>query len=1155
MFFSLLQRAAVAALMVVFASLTPALAQNPTVSGRVTDATGAVVPGAKVELRNLSTGVANATTTNAEGYFVLPPVAPGSYDAIATATGFKESRVDAVRLEIGQTRTLSFQLQPGEVRESVTVTDAAPLITTSRADRGTVVENKFITSIPLNIRNPYLLLATVPGVTTGRLAGDNTASQSTTNNFRINGGRGSTSEILIDGAANTGTYNNQVSAMPQLDSVQEFRVNTSPYAAEYGRTGGGVVSFSIKSGTNDLHGTFHEFLRNSVLDAAGFNSNRAGLTDKPSFKRNQFGLTSGGPVVFPKLYDGRNRTFWFFAYEGLRQRSLRAFTGTVPTALERIGDFSQSRDTNGQPFVIYDPRTTRLDPTAPAGVTRYIRDPFPGNRIPQELISPIATAALRYYPAPNQAGLGQSDINNYYVAAADSLDGDRIDARVDHQISDKHIVFARYNWFRNINAQPLVFDNFASPVETPNRIPGINWTGNHTWTVSAGTIFEHHLSLAQSETNRIPLSLGYDQSELNIPSNLISGQRVEYFPRFSVGGLTQLGVTGTGYNTVKSRTWQYAASMTMLRGRHTFKAGFDWRKFPVTIDQSSPLSFSSSGAFTAGPNPQSAAARTGRGLADLLLGISQVSYQLRPLEAHVHPYYAWFFQDEWKIAPRFTLTLGLRYSLELPRTEENNQYVFLDLDSPSPLNGQAPGLQNLRGGVGFVGTDSVGRRTQIADKTNWDPRIGIAWEVTPKTAVRSGFGVFTSSLVPNTDNALGFSQTTTSLVAQPDNVTPLFNLSNPLPDGFLPATGNSLGLLTNVGQSISGPLRRQRLPYQIQWSFDVQRQLPWSLVLDVGYAGSSGVALPSSVQYNQLPNEYLSLGTQLNATVPNPFYGVITDPTSTLSRPTIQRGQLLRPYPQFTGMGANQAPVGHSSYHAMQMRVERRFAEGFALLFAWTHSKLIDNVGDFGGFLGSGGFMNANCFSCDRSLSYYDIPDVVRLSFRYELPFGVGKPHLSRGLLARIAGGWSTAMFYTWDNGTPVQVTTSVNDSNSFGGGQRPDATGERARLDDRTLEDGALWFNPGAFRRAQQFTFGNVSRNLPDVRVPGFQNFDILIEKRISFTERYSLDFRTELFNAFNNVIFAGPQTNITSADFGRIRLQQVNTPRQIQFGLRFSY
>lgn len=1135
-------------------SALPLLAQNPVVSGRITDPTGAVIPGAKIALTNQNTGIQTSTDTNSEGLFVLPPLPPGVYDATASAAGFKEARLDAVRLEIGQSRTLQLQLQPGEVRESITVSDVAPLLTSNRPDRGTVVENKFIVSIPLNVRNPYLLLATVPGVTTGRLAGDNTASQSTTNNFRINGGRGSTSEILIDGAANTGTYNNQVAAMPQLDSIQEFRVNTSPYAAEFGRTGGGVVSFSIKSGTNDLHGTFHEFLRNSVLDAAGFNFNRAGLTSKPSFKRNQFGFTSGGPVWIPKLYNGRNRTFWFAAYEGLRQRSLNPYTGTVPTELERRGDFSRSRDTNGLPFVIYDPRTTRLDPDRPAGTTRYIRDPFPNNVVPSNIVHPIASNIVRYYPAPNQPGLGQSDINNFFVAAANALDGDRVDLRVDHQLSPKHTVFTRYNWFENINAQPLVFGHFASPVETPNRIPGINWVGNHTWSIGPGAIFQHHFSMAQSETNRTPLSVGFDQSQLGIARNLIDGQRVQYFPRFSIGGLTQIGVTGTGYNVVKSRTWQYNSSLTLLHGRHTYKMGYDWRRFPVSIDQSSPLIFNSNGSFTAGPNPQAAAARTGRGLADLMMGVAGVSYILRPLEAHRHPYHAWFFQDEWKMRPGLTLTLGLRYSLELPRTEANNQYVFLDLDSPSPLEGKVPGLSNLRGGVGFTATQGRGRRTQIADRKNWDPRVGLAWEINSKTIVRSGFGVFTSSIAPNTDSALGFSRTTSSLVAQPDGVTPLFNLSNPLPGGFLAPTGNAEGLLTNIGQGISGPLRQQRLPYQIQWSFDVQRQLPLQLVIDVGYAATTGVALPSGVEYNQLPDQFLSLGTQLNETVANPFFGVITDPTSILSRQTVQRGQLLRPYPHFTSMSASQAPVGHSSYNAMQMRVERRFADGLALLFAWTHSKLIDNVGDFGGFLGPGGFTNNNCFPCDRALSFYDIPDVVRLSLRYELPFGVGKPRLSRGALARIAGGWSAATFFTWDNGTPVQLT-GPNDSNSFGGGQRPDATGEKARLDSRKLQDGALWFNPAAFRRAPQFTFGTASRNLPDVRVPGNKNFDLLIEKRISFTERYALDFRTELFNAFNNVVFAGPQSNVTSADFGRIRLSQINPPRQIQFGLRFSY
>jgi hypothetical protein len=1142
---------------VVLCALAMSLAgQNATVAGRVTDISDAVLPGAAIEAINSATGIVAVSSTNAEGYYVLPPLPPGAYAVAASAAGFASARLETVTLEVGQSRTVDFRLRPGDIVESVTVTDIAPLLTISRADRGTVVENKFVQSIPLNLRSPLLLVTLTPGVTAGLRAGINTLSQSTTNNFRINGGRGATNEMLIDGAANTGTYNNQASAIPQVDSVQEFRVNTSPYAAEFGRTGGGVISFAMKSGTNQIHGTLHEFLRNSVLDANGFNANRA-RQDKPSFKRNQFGFTVGGPVWLPKLYNGRNRTFFFVGYEGLRERSLANFTGSVPTDPERRGDFSRTLDANGALIRIFDPRTTRLDPDRPAGTTRYIRDAFPGNMVPAAQLNPISRNLLPYYPMPNQPGRGLSNFDNYFIAAANSLDSDRLDLRIDHQINSRHLAFFRYNWFENLNAQPQVYGNFASPVETPNRIPGINWVANHTWSVAATTIWEHHFSFAQSETNRRPLSMDFNQGELGIPKSVADGQRVVYFPRVTVGRVSQLGVTGTGANAVVSKTWQYKASLTMLRGRHTVKTGFDWRRFPVSIDQASPLAISAGGSFTGGPNPLAAAAASGHGLADLLLGAAGVSYTVRPIERHVHPYYGAFIQDEIKLTPKLTLTAGMRYNLELPRTEANNQYVFLDRDSPSPLQGQVPGL-DLRGGVGFVGIDGRGRRTQLPDRNNWNPRLGIAWRLDDKTVVRSGFGIFHHPLVPNTDSAQGFSETTSSLTAAPDGVTPLFNLGDPFPQGIRQPTGNSLGLLTLVGQSIGGPLRQQRLPYQSQWSLDVQRQLPWSWVMDVGYAGNSAVALPRGVQYNQLPMEHLSLGTALNQTVANPFFNVITEPTSTLSRATVQRGQLLRPHPQFTGTSASQAPVGHSTYHALQWKMERRFSQGLAVLVAYTFSKLIDNAAEIGSFLGtSPGFSNNYCFSCDRALSYQDIPHVLRMSYRYDLPLGAGRPFLKQGWASKVLGGWSLAGFVSASSGTPISLA-SPNDSSSFGGGSpmRPNATGEKARLSGGpNLVDGGQYFNPAAFARTPQFAFGNVSRTLPDVRLPGDVNWDMLIEKRIRIREGVALDFRTELFNALNQVAYGGPSTSITAGDFGKVTLAQVNTPRQIQFGIRLSF
>ena len=420
--------------------------------------------------------------------------------------------------------------------------------------------------------------------------------------------------------------------------------------------------------------------------------------------------------------------------------------------------------------------------------------------------------------------------------------------------------------------------------------------------------------------------------------------------------------------------------------------------------------------------------------------------------------------------------------------------------------------------------------------------------------LRGGIGVFHHPLVPNTDLSLGFARTTASLVAGADGVTPLFNIDNPWPTGLLQPTGNTLGLNTLLGQGISGPLRTQALPSQLQWSFDVQRQLPWSVVAEIGYAASNGYRLPATVQYNQVPPEIVAeLGSAINQTVPNPFYGIITDPTSSLSLPTVQRGQLLRPYPQFTSVSGSQVPAGQSNYHALQMRVERRYSSGLAVLLAYTFSKTIDNTSELGGFLGTTpGFQNNYCFACDRSLSYQDVPHVLRLSTRYDLP-----RLTTNTVLKHAVNGWSFGSFLSIESGTPVFVS-SPNDSASFGGGSgmRPMATGEKAGLGSVELTDGVRYFNSNAFRRTPQYQFGNVSRTLPDVRNPRSWNWDALIEKRFRLTERVSLDFRSEFFNLTNSVIFAGPSTSITAGDFGRITsLRQVNTPRQLQFALRLSF
>ena len=562
---------------------------------------------------------------------------------------------------------------------------------------------------------------TTPGG--GLVAGDNTVSENQTNFFRINGGRNRSNEILIDGAADTGAYNNQAAAIPQVDAVQEFKIDTNPYDAELGHTGGGIISYTIKSGTNDLHGNLHEYLQNAILNANGFNANKAGTPRRP-LQKNQFGGALGGPLTIPKLYHGKNRTFFFFAYEGLRQHSFSSFTGTVPTSAQILGDFSNTFDTNGALKLIYDPATTRLDPTAPAGTTRYIRDPFPGNRIPADKINPVGTNLLKYFPAPNQRGVGQSDTNNYFSPAPSTLDNNRIDARIDHSLSARHVLFARGDYFANLNSSPDVYNSPMSPVNTPNLIPGWAWAVGHTWSVKPSTVFVQHFSMADSQTNRVPLTLGFDQKSLGFPPTVTTGQVAPFFPQVTVAGTSGVGAVGTIFNVVISRTYEYNAGLTVLKGTHTIKAGFDYRLFTIDSNNPQALAINASGAYTGGSNAKAITANTGAGIADLLLGAAATSPTTSaPINANSHPYYAAYVQDEWRATKSLTVTLGIRYNLELGSIEANNHYVFVDTTSPSPL--KVPGY-NLVGGIGFTGVNGVSRRVELADHNNFGIRVPVS---------------------------------------------------------------------------------------------------------------------------------------------------------------------------------------------------------------------------------------------------------------------------------------------------------------------------------------------------------------------------------------------------------------------------------------------
>jgi hypothetical protein len=1134
-------------------------AQSARVTGQVVDSAKAAVRGAELTLTNPQTDFQFRTTSTDEGRFLLPPVPPGEYQITASSAGFATTKLTGLVLEVGESKVITIELKPASVREVVSVSDTPPELTTDRPDRSVVFDKTFVDSIPLNVRNPLQLINFSPAVTKGDdgLSGQNVTSESRTNTFRINGAKGSTTDISIDGASDTTAYYNQAAGIPSVDAVQEYRVYTSAYAPEFGRTSGGTVAYALRSGTNAFHGTLFEYLRNSDLDANGFNADKAGQPIA-SFRRNQFGGTFGGPIWLPKLYKGRDKTFFFFAYEGLRDSSAGSFTGTVPTALERAGNFSQTKDSNGNLIVIYDPTTTRPDPSAPTGTTRYIRTAFPGNIIPASELNSIATKMLSYYPLPNQAGVGQSSTNNYFSNAPGTNTDDKVDFRIDHRLSDRQLLYAHVDYFSNHIFQNNYYGNYTAAVNSNDQIPGFNVMGHHTWSISPTLIFDQHFNWAHSESNRSdPTSI--TAAGLGFPSAIAPGLTGQMSPQISLNRVSSLG-NNYPFEANASSVWQYAGDLTWQKGSHALKFGYDWRLYPVQLYDPQQLSVSASQNFTDGPNPSNAAANSGSGVADLLLGAASVTSGYVSATHSSHYYLGFYAQDTWRATSRLTLTFGLRLGYESGDVENQNQLNYIDLKSTSPIASAVPQFPNLSGGVGIPGLNGASDMLQKPRGFHPDPRLGIAYQANSRTVIHSGFGIFHHPLAAweQFPNALGTTRASTSISAQSNGVTPLFNLSNPFPQGLPQPYGNSAGLGIDLGQNITGPLRTQDIPYQANWSFDVQRQLPFNLVVTAAYVGNVGVHLMTPIQYNQIPDSDLSLGSKLISVVPNPFYGVITDPSSTLSLATVQYGQLLRPYPEFLNVKAINVGAGHSSYEAGQLTVEKRLSNGLAVLLGYTLSKAIDNVGEMTSVAGTrNGPQDNYCFSCDRALSDQNQPFALRMALRYDLPFGPGKPMLNSGFASKALGGWSLGAFYTLDAGRPVAVS-SPNNSASLGGGtgMRPDATGISAALPGGPkICDNCLYFNPAAFTQTPQYQFGNVSRYLPDVNNPTSWNMDTLIEKETRIRESLRLTFRAELFNAFNAVVFSGPTTSITSSTFGRIILSQANSPRQVQFSLRLVF
>lgn len=1128
----------------------------------VQDPSAAAIASATVKITEEATGVATVQTTDPGGLVRFVSVKPSRYTVSAEASGFKRAVKSGLVVNVAESVSLTLTMELGSVSETVEVAGAAPLLQTERGELGQVIGNRQIIDLPLNGRNPIGLAGLTAGVVPGPAFSDNPLQLA---NLSVNGSRGGATEILQDGAPVTVPENSPgtfaTATLPSVERVQEFKVQTNSFSAEFGRTTGGVINLVIKSGTNALHGSVYEFVRNSRLDSNQWFLNRAGQK-LGTFQRNQYGFTLGGPVMLPNIYNGRNRTFFFGGFEGLRQRAQQTSITTLPSRAQMAGDFSSTLNAAGAAVTVFDPTTT----TAATG-GGFVRAPFPGNQIPAQRIDPVASRLLTFYPAPNTSGTGPANLNNYIVSAAGATDDDNFDVRGDHVISSRQNIYGRlsYRDFRQVN--PNFYGTIGQPGARAIPRPGHSASLNYSFAVRPNLLAETTLGYSRLFTNRQSFSFGTDiTQDLGLPRELTAISDKRGFPAINITGFGSIGESFNARFSLESYTAQQ--NFSWFRGAQSIKFGVQTRVNRTNFYQGNfPAgNFTFNQAFTQGPNPNAGSQIAGNPMASFLLG-TPVSGTVTH-DTHLStqsPYYGIFLQDDWKATKTLTLNFGLRYEIEIPRSERFNRLSVFDPEAESPLTVALPGRDRLRGGLRFNGVD---REKQFStDRNNFGPRFGFAWRGPASMVLRGGYATFFSASSATAAGTLGgggnagFASSSPMLTTLDGGLTPANRLSNPYPNGFSLPTGSSLGLRSFAGLDFQTPDLNDRTPYVQQWNFNVQRELLPGTLFELSYAGSKGTRLPSVFgAANQLTTEALSQGNALLQQVPNPFAAVIRDPASALSRPMVTRAQLLRPYPQFNIIAYEKASIGNSIYHSMQLRVDRRFSKGVSFLGAYTFGKLIDDVSTSGTGLAPpyAYIQDWHNRRAERALATYDVRHRLVMSGTWQLP------SIKDRAMDLALGGWQVNGITTLASGIPLVPLTSVNNSNSLGqligagapvnGTQRPNNNGTSARLEGPVSERLTRYFNTAAFSQPAAFTHGNSPRTLPDVRQPRTVNLDLSLFKNFRVREGVILQIRAEAFNFTNTPIFGAPGVVFGVPAFGVIN-SQGNTPRQIQLGARFAF
>lgn len=1200
---------------------TQLFAQSAAVSGQVADASGAAVKGATITLLRPSTDVKTITVSDASGSFILPPVAPGHYELTVTADGFTPWKDTGIVLEIGQHKAVNAVLLIGSVNQTVTVTDAPAELQTENADRSTLLESSFVANLPLNIRNPLQLITATVGVTqndTGT-GGTNVTTQSTTNQFRINGSKQATTDMLIDGGANMVAYNSQAAGIPGVDATGEFRVLTTAYAPEYGYTSGGIVNYSIKSGTNKIHGGGWEYFRNDLLTANGYNANNAHI-QRPPLTMNQFGGQFGGPIVLPKLYNGHDKTFFFFSYEGLRETYEPAggFSAFVPTdaMIGRNGlpggDFSAATNSVNYPMAgitVYDP----------ANVVSGKRVQFPNNIIPASRIDPVAQKLLSMFPSPTPGYFAASNgAANYFNPATETDTSNAFDLRIDHQFSQKHTVFGHFDRFSNYiknpdDYGPTGLGHEQEPTNSDDRIPGYHILVNHAWSIRNDLIFNHHGSWGHSESNRasvLPLS---PSKTFGFSPTASPGYTDTFTPQiFNVPG--QIGTpSGTittpaignaePLETNKSSVYQYQADLSWLKGKHVFKLGTDNRHYFVQHWDPQGLTLAGGKAITGGPNP-TATNTNGSAIAELLLGFTPVVSGYQPLVTIRDQVYFVYGEDTYKITSKLTATYGLRYGAINSWKSDGNILNYLDLTSPSPI-AAATGL-SLVGGVGIPGVSTSSRNLQQAGLLHFEPRLGVSYALNDKTVIHGGFGIFrhpqaseasyselggsarVSTSVSNqsvggnylivpgsstTSTGCGTSTGACYTLANPFFSSPSQAPPAPYGDNPTPLAGNNVGsgpLSINLGQNVSGDLRQQTGPYQEITSVDVQRELPGHFVVTAGYILNQGVRLRSAVALNQLSDSVLAQCVT-GATVAGK--AVAGDPSGKTC-PALTTNVTNPFYKVITDASAVNNLAAATIPNGNLLRAYPQFGKFNALDVGWGHST-------YNALQMTLQHRQANGFSLLMGYTYSKAVDQTGEGSTGTTIQDNGchscensnseqdAPHVfTENTIYELPFGHGRKYFTSgppaylaggWQLGTAYRFSTGIPTIFTQTATSLIGNSVLRPSINSGvSLKPTASTqaFNPLAFSATPAYMFGTAPRYNADVRYPNYQNLDVFVQKTTTFWgERLGATIRFEALNATNSVVFGPPTVNVNSSSFGNKSTSQTNNPRVAQISGRFTF